>query len=256
MPKYENANSHWITQHTRGRSFVDVGCMWGVTGDYSFLAEESGASRVVGVDIYPEQPAFLEKKKRRNSSVIFVRGDINKNSTIDQIQIVLRPDGAAKSTEEPALAGMVFCSGVLYHVPDPILTLRQLGRLVDDGGLLVLNTMTIPEQVLPCTSIFLPGLVDKQLDALRLGRSGVGLTHPFEPAKGYANWVWGMTPSCVRAMLQIAGFEIIDEDLGEFEEVIATLCRRRKALEWKDSSGDWSSTQGANVFSMSKEQGD
>src|SRR5262249_48379838 len=63
VPKYENANSYWLTHEAKGKSVVDVGCMWGVTGDYSFLAEESGASQVVGVDIYPAMDAFLEKKK-------------------------------------------------------------------------------------------------------------------------------------------------------------------------------------------------
>jgi hypothetical protein len=245
MPKYQNANSHWIRQHARGRSFVDVGCMWGVTGDYSFLAEESGASRVVGIDIYPAQPEFLEKRERRQSRVIFVRGDVNERSTIDETRKALTPEGRAAGSGR---AEMVFCSGVLYHVPDPIHTLRQLGALLADDGLLVLNTMTIPEQARPCTSIFLPGLSGADLEALRFGRAGVGLSDAFDPAKGYANWVWGMSPSCVRGMLKLAGFEIIDEDIGEFGEVLATLCRRRADQEWRDLSGAWSDTKGAVVF--------
>jgi SAM-dependent methyltransferase len=249
MPKYDNANSHWIRQEAPGRSFVDVGCMWGVTGDYSFLAEESGASRVVGIDIYPAQPAFLEKVERRRSAVTFIRGDINDYSTIMHTHAALRLDGSQKRSEANGRADMVFCSGVLYHVPDPIHTLRQLGALLDEDGMLVLNTMTIPEQPVPCASVFLPGLDHDQLEALRLGRRGLGLGDAFDPSKGYANWVWGMTPSCVRGMLLLAGFDVVDEDLGEFGEVFAALCRRRVDIEWRDSSGDWSSTKGATVFS-------
>src|SRR3712207_7140169 len=31
----------YVGNHVRGRSFVDVGCMWGVNGDHSFAAEEA-----------------------------------------------------------------------------------------------------------------------------------------------------------------------------------------------------------------------
>lgn len=244
MPKYENANSYWLTEHSKGKAVVDVGCMWGVTGDYSFLAEQSGASRVIGVDIYPAMPAFLEKKSTRNSRVTFVQGDINDPNTTAAIRGELQDD----KRNPDGLADIVFCSGVLYHVPDPVYTVRQLGSLLQEDGQLILNTMTIPEQAIPCSAVLLSGLDAGALARLAMGRQGVGLTSTFEPDKGYANWVWGMSASCVREILRISGFVVADEDVGVNQEVFAALCNRRADLEFKNSSGAWSATQGAKVF--------
>jgi hypothetical protein len=33
------------------------------------------------------------------------------------------------------------------------------------------------------------------------------LTTPFDPAQGYGNWFWGITPSALLGMLGAAGFE-------------------------------------------------
>src|SRR4051812_46189934 len=74
-----------IRKYVKGKTFADIGCMWGVHGAYSFLAEESGATRVKAVDVYPESDEFLEEKKRRGSKLEFVRGDINLRETTDRI---------------------------------------------------------------------------------------------------------------------------------------------------------------------------
>ena len=36
-------------------------------------------------------------------------------------------------------------------------------------------------------------------------------TQPFDPARGYASWYWGLTPSALKAMTTAAGFEIRQE---------------------------------------------
>ena len=54
-----------IKQNVPGKSFVDVGCMWGIHGHYCFEVEKHGASRSIGVDIYPPSDEFLEIKKNK-----------------------------------------------------------------------------------------------------------------------------------------------------------------------------------------------
>ena len=34
---------------------------------------------------------------------------------------------------------------------------------------------------------------------------------PFDPRQGYGNWFWGLTPSCLRSMLDLAGFRVEEE---------------------------------------------
>jgi len=33
-----------VREHAPGHSFADIGCMWGVNGEYAYLAEEAGAT--------------------------------------------------------------------------------------------------------------------------------------------------------------------------------------------------------------------
>src|ERR1051326_4750408 len=56
-----------------GRTFVHVGCMWEVDGDYSFLAAASGATSVTGVDIAAATPQFTTRNAQLGEPVRFVR---------------------------------------------------------------------------------------------------------------------------------------------------------------------------------------
>ena len=172
-----------IAEHVPGRSFLDVGCMWSVHGALCFAAEDAGASAVTGVDVMGETPAFTAERDRRGSAVRFVEGDLH----------------------DPALAGrvgphdVVWCSGVIYHAPHPLLTLERLRALT--SGTLLLATETIPEvRGHPRAAIFAP-------------RPGSHPTHTeaFDPARGYTNWYWGLTPSAVIAMVEAAGFTVTEQ---------------------------------------------
>jgi 2-polyprenyl-3-methyl-5-hydroxy-6-metoxy-1,4-benzoquinol methylase len=183
-----------ISTHAPGKSFLDVGCMWRVNGGYSFHALEAGAARVVGLDIDPATPEFDARNRSAGSRVDFVQGDVNDPRLADTL----------------GKFDVVFCSGVLYHVPNPIQTLERLRGLC--GGTLILTTAIVPELEVPQGAVFFP-----QLDAearQRLTFSGshtkVGVDTDFEPDKGYANWFWGMSPSCVRVLLDIAGFDVAE----------------------------------------------
>src|SRR5207249_6776303 len=63
-----------IARHVPGRTFVDVGCMWKVNGEYCFLAAEHGAAAVAGIDLSPATPEFLERNASTGGHVRFVRG--------------------------------------------------------------------------------------------------------------------------------------------------------------------------------------
>ncbi len=101
--------------------------MWGVNGEYAFLAEKLGATVVKGVDVFGPTPEFEDKKKERNSSVEFILGDITSADTIKRVGIV----------------DIVFCAGVLYHHPSPFDLLVALRRICKKT--LILRTSAIPE---------------------------------------------------------------------------------------------------------------
>jgi SAM-dependent methyltransferase len=185
----------YIRDRASGKSFADIGCMWGVNGEYAFLAEAAGATAVAAVDVFGPTPEFEEKRLARRSRVRFVLGDITRADTI----------------ERTGIADVVLCAGVLYHHPSPfdvLVALRQICRET-----LILRTSTIPEvRGLPNAAVYFPMLDAKARGLWNLRSLGVahqaGISGAFQPADGYGNWFWGLTPSCLESMLKTAGFRV------------------------------------------------
>ena len=185
----------YIRTHAPGKSFADVGCMWGVNGEYAFLAEQAGATRVVAIDVFGPTPEFEEKKRLRGSNVEFVLGDISRAETLTRIGPV----------------DVVFCAGVLYHHPSPFDLLVALRRICRET--LILRTSTIPEvRGLPNAAVYFPMLDAKARDLWNLKSLGLlhqaGISNEFQPGEGYGNWFWGLTPSCLESLLKTAGFRV------------------------------------------------
>lgn len=190
-----------IHRFAPGRSFVDVGCMWGVDGEYAFEAERAGASAVKAVDVFGPTPEFERKQREAGSRVEFILGDVTDTRTLDSIGSV----------------DVVFCAGVLYHHPSPFDLLTALAAICRQT--LILRTSTIPEvDGLPNAAVFYPALSANARSLWQLSRLGVrhqaGISEAFNPQEGYGNWFWGVTPSCLRSMLQVAGLRI-DEEWAE-----------------------------------------
>ena len=188
-----------IDDLAQGRSFIDVGALWNVHGKVAFRAEEQGASKVTALDVSPQTDEYRAEHERRGSAVRFVHGDIHEDAV----------------RAEAGRHDVVWCSGVLYHCPDPLHTLRCLREIT--AQTLVLISATIPE--LPGKSqaaVFIPTLSESErraYDRAFTATSGIsaprlGLTTPFNAADTYGNWWWGLTPSAIEGMLAVCGFEV------------------------------------------------
>jgi len=189
-----------VRRHVPGRSFLDVGCMWSVHGRYCFAAEDAGATTVTGVDVMPPTAEFEAARARRGSGMRFVAGDLHDPAVL----------------EEVGVHDIVFCGGVLYHAPHPVLTLERLRSICRER--LVLATATIPEVPgVEQACVFYPGLSDGGRAAyvpVLPGHRRLAITEPFDVAEGYGNWWWGITPSALRGMLGAAGF-VVEEMITE-----------------------------------------
>lgn len=198
-----------VRRHAAGRSFADVGCMWGVSGALAFAAEDAGATRVSGVDVMAATPEYLAEHARRGSAMRLVRGDLHDAAVLAELGV----------------HDVVWCSGVIYHAPHPLLTLERLRDVT--GELLILASETIPEVPgLPQACVFYPGLSAAQRAVFTQGRPGrhVGLSTEFDPARGYANWYWGIAPSALEGMLGAVGLEVVERHLTPLH---TTLVARR-----------------------------
>lgn len=187
----------FVARHAAGRSFADVGCMWQVNGGIAFAAEDAGATQVSGMDLMGRSATFDAEHARRGSAMRFIQGDLHDEAAL----------------EELGVHDVVWCSGVLYHAPHPLLTLERLASVT--GQTLLLATETLPERPFAKNvCVFAP-------------EPGVHPTHtePFDPARGYVNWYWGITPSALRAMLGATGFTVEEEHRTPFHTTV--VARRR-----------------------------
>jgi SAM-dependent methyltransferase len=187
-------NEDYVREAAPGRSVVDVGGMWKIDGEYSFIAEAAGATSVTCVDMYVTDE-FHQKVKNRSSKVKLVVGDAMADETIAEIGVV----------------DLVMCLGVLYHVPDPSRLVEALARMC--GQKLILETFTTPDiPGVPQAGVYLPYLppaVRRRYDTARSGgTAGLAIGSDFDPERGYANNFWALSPSCISALLRSHGFRV------------------------------------------------
>lgn len=206
LPLYEEI----FGPYAQGRSFVDVGTMWNVHGRYAFAAEDAGAQSVTAFDGMAPTPEFEAEHARRSSRVRYLGGDINEASSVQDIGV----------------HDVVWCNGVIYHSPEPARAVRHLCEIT--GERLFLGSKTVPE--LPGVAqgcVFFPGLDERaRRPYARVFERAMGVNSAFDPDNWYGNWWWGISPSAMRAMIEInEGMEVVEDLRRPFETLL--IARRR-----------------------------
>lgn len=187
--------SEYLKRFVSNRSVVDIGGMWGIDGRYSFEAESAGASRVLLVDIN-ETDGFRDRIVRDHSKVQFLKHDATREDLVDVI----------------GKFEVVWCFGLLYHVPDPLGFLENLRRICTER--LILESLVIPEVPgFKNMATFFPMQPAGDKNPWNTVTKGaatrqLAISTDYQPEEGFANNFWGLTPSCIEALLTTAGFKV------------------------------------------------
>ena len=183
-----------------GKSFLDAGGMFNVHGELAFLAEQSGATRVTLFDAMDPSPEFAELHRKADSKVEFVQGDFHDPAVI----------------EELGQFDVVWCTGVIYHSPNPMQQLLHLRQLTNEH--LVIGSHVIPEVPgIEQMCMLYPGVKESTMETFTSVFGGPerlpGMASPFDtaPLMAYVNMWWGYSPSAFRSMVHYAGFTVVDE---------------------------------------------
>jgi hypothetical protein len=191
----------FIDEHAGGRSFADIGGLFMLHGEMAYRAERAGATQVTLFDSGdPDYGGFDQRRRETGSRIRFVQGDLEEEATPERV----------------GLHDVVWCTGVVYHTPNPVLQLMRLREITRE--LLYLGTHSIPEiPGFEQACVFYPYLPDRERRAHARAHWNAADLHavgtPFDDLSmhGYGNFWWGITPSALRAMLRTARFEVIDE---------------------------------------------
>ncbi len=225
----------WLREIVRGKTFADIGGLWGTKNEMVSTALKAGCSKATMVDIAPLDNSMWTDLDRHLTQL----------ECIDYSKI--RADAST-----PGLAAtigqfdVVHCSGILYHLPDPISLLRNLHSVTTKW--LIITSMTVPEVITNEAGTldlrgggawFVPALDDHHTAIMKSYFASVGI--PFESVIAgseigpqfpdgtfnYVPWWWFMTPRVVGAMLWACNFHV--ERMGQSWRAGATsfLCARR-----------------------------
>ncbi|QSR84388.1 methyltransferase domain-containing protein [Methylacidimicrobium sp. B4] len=208
----------FLARVVSGRSFADVGGLWGTVNERVSVAHRLGARALTMIDVAPaEEPRWAAFEERR-------------------IQLNLPPVACLSSEvirlaegPNPPLFEVVHCSGVLYHIPEPLRLLRALHRITQEH--LVLHSLVARGEyalaegsfrVPDAACLFIPALAGSEQEAVsghwrRLVADGaVGLTreNPTWRMNDFGPWWWLPRPSALRMLCQIAGFTVLGDAEG------------------------------------------
>jgi hypothetical protein len=197
-----------ILEKVKNKSFVDVGAIWTVFNEKVSVAHKGGASSLTVIDKFDFSEIYWENFHKRMKSF-----NIENCSCISCN--VLDYDGPKFD--------VVYCGGVLYHAPDPLLIIKKL-RSITKERLVITSTVT-PKVLtnehgtfsLPDGGIvFVPALskqnkmiLSKHWNQFLGGRPDGGLVNDFVwDANSFQPWWWLFTPEVLLAMYVSCGFKI------------------------------------------------
>lgn len=217
-PTYQN---RWIRAAVEGgRSFADVGGLWGTLNERVSVAVLAGSGRAAMVDMQPLGhelwTAFYEHCEGQGA---IGYESINADAMDSHLP------------EQVGTFDVVHCSGVIYHVSSPIDLLRNLARITQHR--LVLTSTVVPAAVTtasgrcviePTCPRFVPFMsdVDRRIYGEHFDRMGLTIAHlngdpvdewiaPATQQIDFSPWWWLFTPASLRRIIGLCGLEILDE---------------------------------------------
>jgi hypothetical protein len=203
----------FIARVVTGRSFADVGGLWGVVNEKVSVAAQYKASTLAMIDISRPESDLWTSFRERLASVGL--GDC----------VCVSDDICNFAAQTTAKYDVVHCSGVLYHHPNPVFLLDSLFKVT--GQYLILTSAIARETVinelgavqLPASgAIFVPALSRHEREILGKywrEEAGVekceGVSEPVSwSTRNLGPWWWLFTASVMLAMAESVGFRVLE----------------------------------------------
>ena len=203
----------YIHQVAAGRTFAEVGGLWGTLNERVSVAHAAGARELTMIDLSPAGSHWWIKFRERCQTL-----DVPAAAEVSAEILFLA------SQPQPPTFEVVHCSGVLYHMPDPLRFLAALRRLTREH--LVLTSSITADLIsnsagslrVPAGgALFIPGLTDAERAIVRadwlplVGENAGGITCSCTwNVNDFGPWWWLPTITALKAMCEATGFSVLD----------------------------------------------
>jgi len=201
----------FVAEVVSGRSFAEVGGLWGTVNEKVSIAARAGAKSLTMIDVLPPGDPWWQRFEERMAS-----------AGISGVECI----SADATTATVGPFDVVHCSGVLYHVPCPITFLARLRERLREH--LVLTSAVMPLRIenrhgvlsVPeGGALFVPAMSarDKAIyseywqGASDAAMWGINREFHHFTLDNYVPWWWLLTVSAVRELARVAGFEPIKD---------------------------------------------
>ncbi len=218
----------FVSRVVRGKSFVEVGGLWGTVAEKVSVAHRAGASHVAMFDVTPEGEELWTKFHSRL-----------KDLGVPGCECYVGDIAVYKGRRYD----VVHCAGVLYHHPNPLEIITGLRRMTAEYLILTScitathienaeGVLEVPESGV----LFIPGLTDSERRVLAAywasyGVHAEGITHPCNyrlnelNASDMGPWWFLPTAHAMRSLARVCGFDVIDEQTWWNNNAHTLLCR-------------------------------
>lgn len=226
MSTSTDLRDEYIARLVKGKSFADVGGLWGTINEKVSIAHQHGAASLTMIDIQAERNELWQQFEARMQELGVPKYECISTDICDpKLEKLLEP------------FDVVHCSGVLYHHPNPMMILMDLRRITNEYLIL---TSVITQQVIqnekgkytipPSGVMFVPALNDAERAVLKVYWDKIGAAYGLTEKYTYtvddfAPWWWLPTAPALLAMCVAAGFKILDHGLVWNDDALAILLK-------------------------------
>lgn len=212
----DDPRDSYIARVVPGKTFADVGGLWGTVNEKISIACRCQARRVAMIDITPPNSPLWAALFERLHGL-----------GIDSQSVTCISRNVLDFLHDPysPVFDVVHSSGILYHMPDPLAYLLSLRRITAEY-LILTSAVTATKVVtregtleLPASAaIFVPALSGSERAILKaywqnyVEDGALGLTSDVQAWKtdDFGPWWWLPTVDALKAMCISVGFEPID----------------------------------------------
>ena len=212
---FSDLRDEYIARVVKGKTFADVGGLWGTVNEKVSVAFRDGATTITMIDVTPEGEQLWQKFHNRMhdmgiSEYQCISTDICNHNILEWVQPF----------------EVVHCAGVLYHHPHPLLMINALKTITKEHLILTsaITQQTIENEkgkyTIPASGIiFVPALSEDERSILKVywenkGVVALGLTKDTRfNLDNFGPWWWLPTPHVLAEMCKIVGFKVLDSNL-------------------------------------------